>query len=93
MRHKTHAVHSSHPAVMKRLARAAGHIQGIIRMIEAKKSCPEVVQQMSAVIAAIESTRKVFLEDHIRGCILDAVRAKKPDAAFKELEHVLSLMS
>lgn len=90
--HKHHEVHSTHPAVMKRLARAIGHMQGIIRMIEARKSCPEVLQQMSAVIAAIESSRKVFLEDHIRGCILDAVRTKDSDHAFKELESVLALM-
>lgn len=77
---------------MKRLARAAGHLQGIIRMIETEKSCPEVLQQMSAVIAAIESSRKVFLEDHIRGCILNAVRTKNSDEAFKELESVLALM-
>lgn len=85
-------VHSTHPAVIKRLARTIGHIQGIIRMIEAKKTCPEVLQQMSAVIAAIESTRRVFLEDHIRGCIVDAVRLKQSDHALEELERVLLLI-
>lgn len=61
-------------------------------MIEAGKTCPEVLQQMSAVIASIEASRKVFLEDHIRGCILDAVRTKDSESAFKELESVLALM-
>lgn len=93
MPHKPHAVHSTHPAIVKRLSRAVGHLQGIIRMIEAKKSCPDVLQQMSAVIAAIESSRKVFLEDHIRGCILEAVRTKDSQDALKELERALALMS
>ena len=88
-----HAIHTTHPAVRRRLARAVGHLQGVIRMIEAQKSCPEVLQQMGAVIAAVESTRKVFLEDHIRGCILDAVQSKSPDRAFEELQRVLSLLA
>lgn len=88
-----HHVHSTHPAVLKRLARIVGHLQGISRMIEAKKSCPEVLQQMAAVMAALDKTRKVFLEDHIKGCIVEAVRARKPDQAIEELERVLSLMA
>ena len=90
--HKHHEVHTTHPAVMKRLARAVGHLQAIIRMIESKKTCPEVLQQMSAVIAAIEGSRRVFLEDHLRGCILDAVRTKQSESALEELERVFPLI-
>ena len=86
-------VHRTHPAVVKRLARIAGHIQGIARMIEAKKSCPEVLQQMAAVMAALDSTRKVFLEDHIKGCIVQAVRDRKADEAVEEIERVLALIA
>lgn len=86
-------VHSTHPAVIKRIARIVGHLQGIARMIEAKKGCPEVLQQMSAVMAALEGTRKVFLEDHIKGCIVEAVRSRKADQAVEELERVLSFLS
>lgn len=85
--------HSTHPTVLKRIARIVGHLQGVARMIEAKKSCPEVLQQMAAVMAALDGTRKLFLEDHIKGCIVDAVRARKPEAAIEELERVLSLLA
>lgn len=84
--------HQSHPAVLKRLARSIGHLQAIVRMIEEHKSCPEVLQQMSAVLASIESARKVFLEDHIRGCIVEAVREQKVEEALKELQRVLSFI-
>lgn len=90
---KKHEPHQTHPAVLKRLARAIGHLQAISRMIEEHKTCPEVLQQMSAVLASIESARKVFLEDHIRGCIVEAVRKRKVDEALEELQRVLSFLS
>jgi DNA-binding FrmR family transcriptional regulator len=92
-RSKVHHAHQTHPAVVKRLARIIGHLQGVVRMIEAEKSCPEVLQQMSAVMAALVTTRKVFLEDHIKGCIVEAVRDQKVDEAMEELERVLAFMA
>ncbi len=82
-------IHSTHPAVIKRIARIVGHLEGISRMIQAGKPCPEVLQQMAAVMAALESTRKVFLKDHIKGCVVDAVRSRRPDAAVEEIVALL----
>ena len=89
----THTPHGTHPMVTKRLARITGHIEAIRRMIEEEKSCPDVLQQMAAVIASLKSTRRLFLEDHIRGCIIEAATSGEPDRAVEELERVLSFMA
>jgi DNA-binding FrmR family transcriptional regulator len=81
-----------HTRVQKRLARIVGHMQGVSRMIAAEKSCVEILQQMAAVIGALVTTRKLFIEDHLRGCIVEAVRSGASGDAVEEVERVLSLL-
>ncbi len=63
--------HHSHPAIVKRLKRAHGHLAKIISMIEEGQPCVEVAQQMQAVESAMTSAKRVFVEDHIAHCFDD----------------------
>jgi uncharacterized protein len=65
--------HESHSAVINRLKRADGHLQKIITMIENGRDCPEVAQQMHAVIRALENAKTVFIHDHVDHCLEQAV--------------------
>lgn len=60
--------------VVNRLAKASGHLDSVKRMVESGRDCSDVLIQLSAVIAALKSTGKVILEDHIEHCIVDAVK-------------------
>lgn len=60
-----HGVHASHPAIIKRLKNAEGHIRSIIAMLEERRSCLEVSQQLQAVEKAIESAKKTLILDHL----------------------------
>lgn len=55
--------HHKRPELLKRLARIEGHVRGIRRMIDEDKSYPEVVQQISAVRAALDSVVEVMVQD------------------------------
>ena len=48
-----HPLHQSHPEITKRLKRAAGHLAGVIEMIEAGRPCLDLAQQLHAVESAI----------------------------------------
>ena len=65
--------HEHTDAVLKRLSRAIGHLQRVKRMVDEDYDCSEVLIQLAAVRAALESTGKVILQDHIQHCIVDAV--------------------
>lgn len=65
--------HQSHGPVVNRLKRANGHLQRIIAMIEDGRDCPEVAQQMHAVIRALENAKTVFIHDHVDHCLEQAV--------------------
>ena len=66
-------VHENKKVVSNRLARAIGHLQRVKRMVDEDYDCSEALIQLAAVRAALESTGKVILQDHIQHCIVDAV--------------------
>lgn len=65
--------HQHTKAVMNRLSRAIGHLESVRRMVEENRDCSEVLIQLSAVIAALNSTGKVIIKDHMEHCIVEAV--------------------
>lgn len=68
----THKVHESHPAIVKRLNRADGHLRSVVEMIEAGRPCVEIAQQLHAVERAIASAKKALIHDHIDHCLVQA---------------------
>ena len=61
--------------MLNRLARAAGHLEKVRRMVEEGHDCSEVLVQLAAVRSALDNTGKVILKDHLRHCVVDAVAA------------------
>ncbi len=75
--------------LQQRLNRIEGQVRGVRRMIDEDRYCPEVLTQIAAVRAALDRVGLILLEDHTRGCIVDAVRDGHPDEAMTELMGVL----
>ena len=71
--HEHPHVHSNKKAIHDRLAKANGHLESVIRMIDNDRDCAEVLVQLAAVRSAINNAGKVLLQDHITECITDAV--------------------
>lgn len=67
-------VHKCKKAVHDRLAKANGHLNSVIRMIDDDRDCAEVLVQLAAVRSAINNAGKILLEDHITECITEAIR-------------------
>jgi len=87
-------VHSSHADVVNRLKRAQGHIKTIIEMIEAKRECLDVAQQLHAIEKAIQNAKKLYIHDHIDNCLEDIAGSATRDARnslaeFKEIAKYL----
>lgn len=72
-----------------RLRRIEGQVRGIQRMIDEDTYCVDVVTQLSAVIAATEKVGLKVIEEHIRGCVSDAMKADNGEEKIQELTAVL----
>jgi CsoR family transcriptional regulator, copper-sensing transcriptional repressor len=55
-----------------RLRRIEGQVRGVGRMVEEDKYCVDILTQISAIISSAQSVGLLLLEDHIRGCVVDA---------------------
>ncbi|MBQ7573341.1 MAG: metal-sensitive transcriptional regulator [Clostridia bacterium] len=75
--------------IQNRLKKAIGHLEGVVRMIDDNRDCIEVMYQLNAVIAAIKSTNKVILNEHINHCIAHAIK-EGDEAAISELEEIIN---
>ncbi len=80
--------HHKLPEVEKRLARIEGHVKGIRKMIDEGKSYPEIVQQITAVRAALDGAMEVIIQDLVENVSLTAnIKGKK---AVSELKDTVS---
>lgn len=59
---------------MNRLKRIEGQVRGIQGMLEKDAYCPDILVQVSAINAALNSFNKVLLANHIKSCVADNIR-------------------
>ena len=62
-------------AVLARLKRIEGQARGIHKMVEDDRYCIDVLQQISAVTRALQSVALHLLDEHMRHCVVNAVKA------------------
>ena len=73
--HEHYHAHPNKQAVLNRMARVIGHMEAVKRMVEDDRDCSEVLVQIAAVRAAVNSVGKIILQDHINHCIVHAVES------------------
>ena len=74
--------------LIHRLNRIEGQVRGIKGMVERDAYCTDVLMQVAAVTAALNSFNKVLMANHIRTCVADDIRAGK-DETIDELVNTL----
>lgn len=70
--------------LMNRLSRIEGQVRGVKGMIEKDAYCTDILVQVSAIRAALNSFNKVLLENHIKTCVARDIREGK-DETIEEL--------
>jgi CsoR family transcriptional regulator, copper-sensing transcriptional repressor len=76
--------------ILVRLRRMEGQLKGIQRMVESDKYCVDVLNQLSSIIAATQKVAAIIMEDHIRGCVRDALtQDERSDEYVNELVKVV----
>ncbi len=74
--------------LINRLNRIEGQVRGIKRMLESDAYCTDILIQVSAVNAALNSFNKELLAEHIRTCVAEDIRQGK-DETIDELVATL----
>jgi DNA-binding FrmR family transcriptional regulator len=87
-------VHASHPAIVKRLKRAEGHLRSVVAMIETSRTCLEIAQQLHAVESAVAEAKRTLIRDHLDHCLGAAIETlpeaqRSAVAAFRDITRYL----
>jgi uncharacterized protein len=87
-------VHASHPKVRNRLKRAAGHLNNVIAMLDEERPCLDVVQQLQAVVSALDAAKKTLIHDHLDHCLDDAMEgsARNGTPVLEEFRDIVKFL-
>lgn len=75
--------------VQRRLNRIEGQVRGLQKMVEDDRYCIDVLTQVSAVKAALESVALMLLADHTEHCVAEAIRGGDGEAKVRELNSAV----
>lgn len=75
-------------AVLNRLRRAQGQLNGVITMIEQGRDCKEVVTQLAAVSKALDRAGFKIVASGLRDCINGTKHGDGPPMTEAELEKL-----
>ena len=75
--------------LVRRLSRIEGQVRGIARMIEREEYCIDILQQTSALRAAVDAVSIMILEDHVQGCVRSAAERGDADKYVDEVVDVV----
>ena len=91
---KSHGIHFHIPDYaphIKRLNKIAGQINGIKKMIENKRYCPDILIQTRAACSAIKSLEARILESHLKHCVHGAMNSNDERESAKKIEELISI--
>ena len=74
--------------MINRLSRIEGQVRGLRDMLQKDAYCTDILVQVSAVNAALNSFSKELLATHIRTCVADGIR-RGDDEVIDELVTTL----
>lgn len=60
--------------LMNRLRRIEGQVRGVQNMLENDVYCTDIITQVSAINAALNSFNRVLLSNHLHSCVADNIR-------------------
>ena len=78
--------------LLNRLSRIEGQVRGVKGMVERNVYCVDILIQVAAINAALNSFNKVLLANHIRTCVADDIRAGKDDTLDELVSTLQKLM-
>ena len=78
-----------HNDLLPRLRRIEGQVRGITRMVEGRRYCIDVIQQLTAARKALDQVSLKIMNGHINTCVSDAIRRQDGARKIEELMETL----
>jgi DNA-binding FrmR family transcriptional regulator len=72
-----------------RLKVAAGHLEGVRRMVDEDVYCVDLMKQLAAVQGTLEGVQRILLRNHLSSCVSEAISKGMGEQIIDELMGAL----
>ncbi len=74
---------------LRRLRKIEGQVKGIQKMVEQRKYCIDIINQITAVRRALDVVSLKVMRRHIESCVTEAIKQEKPQEKVDELMETI----
>ncbi len=82
----------SHKDNLVALRRIEGQIRGVQKMIENRKYCIDIINQIYAVKGALSRVEEKILERHLENCVTKAVQGRSEKEKHQKMDEIIKLV-
>jgi len=75
------------------LRRIEGQVRGVQRMIEDRKYCIDILNQIYAIKGALSKVEEKILEKHFQHCVTEAIKGSSEKEKQQKLDEILKLIN
>lgn len=83
---------ASHVSQTERLVRIEGQIRGVVKMIEEKRYCIDILTQMKSMRSALKKVETEIVRTHIEDCVRSAIESGSPKTMQKHVREIATLL-
>lgn len=83
--------HPDHTQQLSKLNRVEGQVAGIKKMIEERRYCPEIIQQVRATRKALAAIEGTMLESHLLNCVSGAIESGNKAEKETKISEVMQI--
>lgn len=83
--------HPSYHSELPRLKRLVGQVEGVQRMVEQRRYCPDIIAQLRAIRSAAHAIESNILEEHLNACVSEALGQGNKDERDKKIAELKNL--
>ena len=84
----THKLKDPTKTIIHRLRIAKGHLNKVLKMVEEKEYCIDIINQSKAVQSALKEVDNLILDNHLRTCVVDKLNKGEVGSTIEEVIKV-----
>jgi len=84
--------HAEHTDQLQRLRRIEGQVRGLVRMVEERRYCVDILTQLRAARAALRRVEEGVLREHVEHCVAEALRGDDEAAKREKVDELLEVL-
>jgi DNA-binding FrmR family transcriptional regulator len=77
--------------ILNRIKRINGQVEAVGRMIDNEEYCVDVLMQISAATGALAKVGQIVLENHLKTCVMEAMKNDDDADRDQKLEELIKL--